>query len=127
MSNIDTDMKAGEQKMNKCHCYHTQPKTIYTYNQFTGRPIAHDIEVGVCWGTKECEECSCGGDKAKCDFYPEVRKEAKKEKRSSWVVTENGCVITCPKCGERLELCYPDGTEVRYLPHCPWCGKKLEK
>ena len=45
----------------------------------------------------------------------------------SWVVTENGCVITCPKCGERLELCYPDGTEVRYLPHCPWCGKKLEE
>jgi hypothetical protein len=26
-----------------------------------------------------------------------------------------------------LELCYPDGTEVRYLPHCPWCGKKLEE
>ena len=45
----------------------------------------------------------------------------------SWVITENGCVITCPNCGERLELCYPDGTEVRYLPHCPWCGKKLEE
>ena len=44
-----------------------------------------------------------------------------------WIITENGCVITCPKCGERLELCYPDGTEVRYLPHCPWCGKKLDK
>ena len=44
-----------------------------------------------------------------------------------WIITENGCVITCPKCGERLELCYPDGTEVRYLPHCPWCGKKLEE
>ncbi len=43
-----------------------------------------------------------------------------------WIITENGCVITCPNCGERLELCYPDGTEVRYLPHCPWCGKKLE-
>ena len=47
--------------------------------------------------------------------------------KNTWVVTENGCVITCPKCGERLELCYPDGTEVRYLPHCPWCGKKLEE
>ena len=44
-----------------------------------------------------------------------------------WIITENGCVITCPKCGERLELCYPDGTEVRYLPYCPWCGKKLDK
>ena len=47
--------------------------------------------------------------------------------KSTWIITENGCVITCPKCGERLELCYPDGTEVRYLPHCPWCGKKLEE
>ena len=45
----------------------------------------------------------------------------------TWIVTENGCVITCPNCGERLELCYPDGTEVRYLPHCPWCGKKMEE
>lgn len=51
----------------------------------------------------------------------------RKQSYGEWVVTENGCVITCPKCGERLELCYPDGTEVRYLPHCPWCGKKLEE
>ena len=46
---------------------------------------------------------------------------------NSWIISENGCVIACPNCGERLELCYPDGTEVRYLPHCPWCGKKLEE
>jgi transcription elongation factor Elf1 len=44
-----------------------------------------------------------------------------------WIITESGCVITCPNCGERLELCYLDGTEVRYLPHCPWCGKKLKR
>lgn len=119
--------KRGIKMKNKCHCYHTQKKLRYTYNPITGSPIPHDIEVGVCWGTKECDECNCGGDETKCDFYPEVRKRAKKEKGESWVVTENGCVITCPKCGERLELCYPDGTEVRYLPHCPWCGKKLEK
>ena len=47
--------------------------------------------------------------------------------KNTWIITENGCVITCPNCGHRLELCYPDGTEVRYLPHCPYCGKKLEK
>lgn len=47
--------------------------------------------------------------------------------KNVWIVSEKGCVITCPKCGERLELCYPDGTEVKYLPHCPWCGKRLEK
>lgn len=39
-----------------------------------------------------------------------------------WNVTENGCVITCSDCGRRLELAYPDGTEVRSLPYCPYCG-----
>lgn len=113
--------------MCKCDCYHIQKKLRYTYNPIIGRHIPHDVEVGVCWGTKEADECTCGGDSTKCDFYPELREKAKKEKSSTWIITENGCVITCPKCGERLELCYPDGTEVRYLPHCPWCGKKLEK
>lgn len=62
--------------MKKCDSYHLQPKTRYTYHPLTGRPIAHDIEVGVCWGTRECDECDCGGDRLKCDFYPEVRKKA---------------------------------------------------
>ena len=113
--------------MNKCRCYHTQNKLRYTYNPITGRTIPHDVEVGVCWGTKETDECNCGGDEAKCDFYPNVREKVKKENLDTWIITENGCVITCPNCGKRLELCYPDGTEVRYLPHCPWCGKKLEE
>ena len=43
-----------------------------------------------------------------------------------WIVTENGCVITCSECGYRLELCYPDGTEVRSLPACPNCGTKMK-
>lgn len=64
---------------NKCHCYHTQKKTLYTYNQYTGSPIPHDVEVGVCWGTRETDECNCGGDETQCDFYSEVRERAKKE------------------------------------------------
>jgi hypothetical protein len=111
--------------MSKCDCYHTQIERKYTYH-ITGEPVYYDAEVGVCWGTKERDECSCGGDEAKCDFYPSVRKRAE-IKPDHWIVTERGCVITCPNCGERLELCYPDGTEVRYLPHCPWCGKALNK
>lgn len=35
----------------KCRCYHTE----------YGKP--------QCWGTKEREECSCDGDKNKCNFY----------------------------------------------------------
>ena len=64
--------------MSKCDCYHLQPKTRYTYHPLTGSHIAHDIEVGVCWGTKETDECSCGGDMTQCDFYPEVRKRGRK-------------------------------------------------
>jgi hypothetical protein len=35
-------------------------------------------KVGTCWGTAERDACSCGGDKSKCDFYPNVREEEKK-------------------------------------------------
>lgn len=30
-----------------------------------------------CWGTRERDACSCGGDQMKCDFYPEIREKAK--------------------------------------------------
>ena len=41
--------------MKKCKCWH----------------------YGTCWGTRECEECTCDGDTTKCNFYPEKRKEKK--------------------------------------------------
>ena len=63
---------------NKCNCYHEQEKTLQTYHPVTGKPFTHHIYVGVCWGTREMDECKCGGDKTKCDFYPEVRAKAKK-------------------------------------------------
>ena len=63
---------------NKCDCYHEQTKKLYTYHPVTGQPVAHDVDVGVCWGTREQDECSCGGCEAKCDFYPEVREKALK-------------------------------------------------
>jgi hypothetical protein len=66
--------------MSKCECYHTRKTLRYTYNPITGSPIPHDIEVGVCWGTKECDECRCEGDESKCDFYPEVRAKATERK-----------------------------------------------
>lgn len=63
---------------NRCDCYHIESKRRYTYHPITKDPIRHDITVGVCWGTKEINECSCDGDRSKCDFYPEVREKAKK-------------------------------------------------
>lgn len=44
-----------------CKCYHAE-------RNFLGK-------IGVCWGTKECEACSCGGDESKCDFYEDKRKK----------------------------------------------------
>lgn len=97
----------------KCDCYHTQQKTRYTYNQFTGSPIPHDIEVGVCWGTRETDECSCGGDATKCDFYLEVRKKAKKEQKES-----NCLIVTYDCCSPDIPtLCVAkkDGDKVKVL------------
>jgi hypothetical protein len=47
-----------------CKCYRAE-------KNFLGK-------VGVCWGTAERDACSCGGDKSKCNFYPNVREEEKK-------------------------------------------------
>lgn len=66
---------------NKCNCYHIEKTTRYTYHPLTGCPIAHVIDVGVCWGTKERDACDCGGDPVKCDFYPQVRKNARAENK----------------------------------------------
>ena len=30
-------------------------------------------EIERCSGTKEVDVCNCGGDRGKCDFYPEKR------------------------------------------------------
>lgn len=42
-----------------------------------------------------------------------------------WYKEENDCVILCSNCKERLDLRYPDGTEVQYLDYCPSCGTEM--
>lgn len=41
----------------KCDCYHE-----------------YDVMNGECWGTRERELCSCGGDTEYCNYYPDKRK-----------------------------------------------------
>ena len=54
----------------KCSCY--RERTYFDFeSEYKTQPI--------CLGTKEQDECTCGGDPAKCDFYPEKREAAKKE------------------------------------------------
>ena len=57
--------------MNKCECY--EEKEIIDYSSlYSGRRI-----TSICNGTKEREMCSCKGNRAKCDFYSDVREKAK--------------------------------------------------
>lgn len=66
--------------MDKCSSYDTQVKRQYLYDRYSGSCIGwENITIGVCHGTKECDECLCGGDRTKCDFYPEVKLKAQKE------------------------------------------------
>ena len=64
--------------MNKCDCFRTQEKLQYLYRPFTGEPFPLYVTIGICYGTKERDECTCNGDRSKCDFYPEVREKEKR-------------------------------------------------
>ena len=46
--------------------------------KITNRCDAYRLENGkpVCFGTKDKDPCTCGGDRKKCDFYDYVREEA---------------------------------------------------
>lgn len=60
------------------------------YNPVFKRGYMEDYSY--CNGTRERDECSCGGDKTKCDFYPEVREKAMKEiipKFGDWISVED--------------------------------------
>ena len=56
--------------MDKCKCYHQQEVFRKIYYPSLDDTIHKKVTVGVCWGTREKDECTCGGDKSKCDFYP---------------------------------------------------------
>ena len=84
----------------------------------------------VICGVIDCKNCVHRFEVRKCGAmrYAEELYNAgyHKQREGEWVISENGCVITCSECGYRLELCYPDGTEVRSLPACPNCGTKMK-
>lgn len=63
--------------MKKCDCYHEEYEIVGWFSP--DDPICKLRKR--CNGTKERDECSCGGDRTKCDFYPEVREKAKQESK----------------------------------------------
>lgn len=59
--------------MEKCKCY----EETWEIKGWLGPDEVIRKRRTRCNGTKEREECSCGGYKIKCDFYPEVRKKGR--------------------------------------------------
>ena len=62
----------------ECDSYRTKKMRRYLteyekgfYSALHGRAPVDDIveDQSYCAGTKECESCTCGGDRRKCDFY----------------------------------------------------------
>lgn len=80
--------------MKKCDSYREGIKAEPRYSQYTGNYVGSvDVKYEYCTGTKELDECSCGGDRTKCDFYPDVREKAIKEKNESLYCDYGGCAI----------------------------------
>ena len=74
--------------MGQCNCYNVRIDKIY----------GNETKYGVCLGTKEVDRCNCGGDKSKCDFYPEKRKAAEKMLNTAemWLkAQEDGKIYEC--------------------------------
>ena len=60
--------------MDKCDCYYEQETIVPVYSSMTGQYIDNQYKtVGICYGTKEREECYCEGDRSKCTFYKEKK------------------------------------------------------
>ena len=82
--------------MNKCECYRTRTERRYFSDYEKGcaaaqgklLPDYEDICKGVCFGSREVDYCSCDGDISKCDFYENVRKEARAEVQSPNTTTQ---------------------------------------
>ena len=87
--------------MSICLCYHDEQNFLH--------------ERGVCYGTKEKEPCSCGGNPVKCDFYEEVREKyihrtnadriraMSDEELAQWICSH---ITECSRCEGRRHAGY---------------------
>lgn len=91
--------------MMACRCYHAE-------RNFIGK-------IGVCWGTKECEPCSCGGDESRCDFYDYVRDRASKPQSNGDRIRASTDEELAWAYAYRLASCY--GCEASTMEECAKC------
>lgn len=80
--------------MKKCDCYREGIKAEPRCSQYTGDYVGSvDVKYEYCAGTKELDEYSCGGDRTKCDFYPDIREKAIEETNASFYCNYDGYAI----------------------------------
>lgn len=98
-----------------------------------------EYDIDRCFGTKEMDACSCGGDRRKCDFYPEVRNEAILEHRMQdfeimkrpayWIQSPSILTVdyhgeyTCTSCFHTAP--YDREGHEELTSYCPHCGKPM--
>ena len=75
--------------MNKCSSYDVAEEIVGWYTPNSPKMALRSR----CFGTRERDECTCGGDRSKCDFYPEVREKAQEEVQISLLDNGNGYAI----------------------------------
>lgn len=75
--NIVSFTVVGDLTRDKCEHYRVSKERYYLtdyekgYYEATYHTTAPEYEIkdrGICYGTKDREACSCGGDKSKCNF-----------------------------------------------------------
>ena len=95
--------------MDKCNSYCVEEK--FRRNDWNDVII---VKVGKCNGTRERDECSCGGDPTKCDFYPEKRELASHDVDTKDLI-------------EALRLCVKYNKPYDALANCERAAERLEQ
>lgn len=63
--------------MEKCSCYDERYYADFSYDDLDN--VSKTKAKSICLGTRECDECHCGGDESKCDFYEYKRETARRK------------------------------------------------
>lgn len=99
--------------MKKCECYHEVARMLYSSILEQSYPTVID---GECWGTKERDVCNCEGNRSQCDFYPEVKAKALKEKQDKEIKKKHTKSVAYVKDSLNFYLDSYEENGVVYIP-----------
>lgn len=125
--------------MDRCECYKCGERFECRYSD--GRPYGIMVGYNYCSDTKECDACSCGGDKTKCDFYPDIKRKAiyklkgiktnadrirhMTDEELAGLIDNSMNVFSCPMCDmyEQADICEPEDCYGHILK---WLKKEIK-